>query len=376
MTTHHYEGAEVPQDLIDRFLENPRAVAREIGSALPDLPAEEANAVMSELDAAFKQVRRGSRPRIADRVRARWPSPEPPVQWIAEGLVPEGRLMGITGRGAAGKTTVLAAICAAIAAGWKRLLPSLESEYTGPVNRLAPDPAPILWATWETAEGDFSRRLTGVVNLGNEEYAWDALGDRFHFVDMGDFGPAYVGDRQTHGITDYGRELLDYAEDMDPKPALLVMDPRRGAFNAEEIDFAPVSHWNRTILRPWCKRTGITVCQVHHPNQTGEGIAGNQDWRNSLLVGLALTDCQCETCDTERKTAKSQFRRPRTHRLLTSDKENEAADIPPIPMCWDALTGTFAIDPGHRPDAAAPRAAASNGHSSNGGVTYDRNTFG
>ena len=358
-----YEGAELPPDAKDWIRANPIAAFRELSdwvSANPDTVPPEL-ATLGGSDAA-EQVD------IAGKVRRTWPSDAPPISWIVDGWLPAGRVSALGGRGAMGKTTLAVSLAASIAAGWERPFPALGTSDMGPKNCVGP--APIVWATWETAEGDFNRRLAGAVNLGDQK-DFDALGDRLHFVDMGDFGPAYADEsRYEHGLTTFGQALLDYAEHAGA--VMLVMDPRRGAFSASELDAAPVNRFLRQNLRPWALRTGCGVLLVSHPPRGGEATqSGNDDWRNGIAAEFELRACPCARCEADRTSAKNEGRIPQDFRQLSVTKSNEGPTPDPLAFTWDSTMGTFALVPDHyQPTTPAPVATGNGTNSTNRSDRY------
>jgi len=217
-----------------------------------------------------------------------WPYEEKdiwkPTQWLVPGWIPAGRVSLLSGEGAVGKTRVAMQIAAAVALGkpnaflGETSLP-LSPAFTG-------EPAPVCWVSWETAPGDFQKRLraaNGISEDVSELRGWV----RYKRASKPAWGVGEGAHMATRGAQlSAGAKILEYAESIGTR--LLVLDPLAGAFAGNENE-RPVVRAFLTWLSVWAERTGCTIIVLSHPPKTREAYSGSTDWRNgaqALLTAL------------------------------------------------------------------------------------------
>ena len=272
------------------------------------------------------------------------------------GWVPAGRVSLLSGEGAVGKTRIALQLAAAAALGKPNAFLGMNPLPLAPA--YVGEPAPVCWASWETAPGDFQRRLRAAHGIGDDiEQLQSWL--RYKRATAPAWGVADGAHISTRGgQLSEGVAMLDYAEGLGAR--LLVLDPLAGAFAANENDRSIVRAF-LAWLSVWAERTGCAVLILSHPPKSESAFSGSTDWRNGAQALLTLRPCGDDECDMT---------------LLGVDKLNEGAKPPPECFGWNDRAYTLTAEPpcehvAWGPGAASEGAArADNQRRSQNGASY------
>ena len=240
-----------------------------------------------------------------------WPNSGPgwqPTAWIIPEMLPAARLTLFAGEGGAGKTRVAMQIATSFATGLTG--PFLQKDKINPFaqfagaldkdNRKNPEwhGGKIVWASWETAKGDFQVRLGAASSVTPLEQLSGVLS----YINMRPHGALWGPEKTRHISTtatllEAGRRLLDYAEVFGAK--VLVLDPLAAAYAGNENDRSLVRPF-LSFLADWADRTGCAILIISHPPKSGDdGYSGSTDWHNGVQARWLLTPCKCKEDDDE-----------------------------------------------------------------------------
>ena len=240
-----------------------------------------------------------------------WPNSGPgwqPTAWIMPEMLPAARLTLFAGEGGAGKTRVAMQIATSFATGLTG--PFLQKDRINPFpqfagaldkdNRKNPEwhGGKIVWASWETAKGDFQVRLGAASSVTPLEQLSGVLS----YINMRPHGALWGPEKTRHISTtatllEAGRRLLDYAEVFGAK--VLVLDPLAAAYAGNENDRSLVRPF-LSYLADWADRTGCAIIIISHPPKSGDdGYSGSTDWHNGVQARWLLTPCKCKEDDDE-----------------------------------------------------------------------------
>ena len=235
-----------------------------------------------------------------------WPNAGPgwlPTSWIIPEVLPAARLTLFSGEGGAGKTRVAMQIAASLAAGLTG--PFLQKEKIEPFPQFAGaldkdncinsdwHGGKVVWASWETAKGDFQVRLEAAAAITPLE----ELSEKLFYNNMRPHGALWGPEKARHISTtatllEGGRRLLDYAETIGAK--ILVLDPLAAAYAGNENDRSLVRPF-LSFLADWADRTGCAVLIISHPPKTGDdGYSGSTDWHNGVQARWVIQPCKCK----------------------------------------------------------------------------------
>lgn len=211
------------------------------------------------------------------------PAPDE-VSFLVKGWMPDATLSVLTGAGGAGKSRIALQLAVAIATGAERFI--WPSATRRPVDCRAPElqtagqPAPVVFAAWETRRLAFANRLAAI--CGQEGV--DRLTGRLHYVNMRPSGGLWGATPGAHtstagGWLPGGNALRAYAKRAGAR--LLIIDPLAAAFVANENDRALVRAF-LSGLDQWAEDTGCAVLIISHPPKSGDPQSGSTDWRNGV----------------------------------------------------------------------------------------------
>lgn len=260
-------------------------------------------------------------------------------RWIIPGWLPAGRVTALAGHGGAGKTRIALQMAAAIALGSEQAFlatsragsPALNPEQCGPV----------LWASWETAPGDFQDRL----EAATEDIA--SLQGKLHYANLRPEGAIWGPPPGQHISTAAGprptwRKLTQAAEETGA--ALLVIDPLAAAYASNENDRSLVRPF-LSALADWADRTGCGALLVSHPPKSGADYAGSTDWLAGVQALWTLDYCpnqKCPHCAEDRA------------RILSVKKVNEGPLPEPLYARWSEARRNLVLD-SHENGTQPPR---------------------
>ena len=240
-----------------------------------------------------------------------------PREMVVEGLIPAGRLSGLYGTGAAGKSRLslqlAGAITAAAASGHDvpMLLTDPEA-HSGTVR--VPDVRAcgngrVLLVTWEDERCELVRRWRAADAAGALPAGADP--DRLRMLDMRSiggplWGPAPGGSGHTSTLGDWttaGRRLLSTLQGF----TLCLVDPVAAAYGSDEN--------SRSLVRQFCsaldraaEEAGCAVVLVgHRPKGQGGNAAaysGSTDWHAAVRCMLTLGTEMTDYGDNRRKVKK------------------------------------------------------------------------
>lgn len=199
--------------------------------------------------------------------------PIPEQEWLAEGMIPAGQPVLLSGDGGLGKSLLALQLAAAVAKGGQWLGMYVPR-----------GPALYLSAEDETAE--LHRRIARITD------DLDAL-DALHIAPMAELDPLLVipGPRGA-GLNTTALYDAVAARVEELRPALVVLDSNADFFGGNEVVRSEV-RWFIGQLRKLCHGTGCTVLILSHPSvsgmQSGTGLSGSTHWNNSVRARLYLT---------------------------------------------------------------------------------------
>ena len=140
-----------------------------------------------------------------------------PTKFLLPRMFPLGAISLLAGPGASGKTGVAMQLAVNCALGREKAF--LSKTDFSPLLAAA---GPVVWVTWETARGDFQKRLQAICKATGDESL--ELRAKMAFVDARDRGPMYAATgREPPAMTSFGLELLSRVEGYEAK--LLILDP-------------------------------------------------------------------------------------------------------------------------------------------------------
>ena len=204
-----------------------------------------------------------------------------------ENWLPAGRVSMLTGEGGAGKSRLALQLAAGIVTGgdgdggWI----DVPIDYL----RLGPsvgDGRPVIFASWEDTEDDFSRRLSEISGPASPWITPDRL-KMLKVTDLSGYGPAWG---QSHPanlptLTETGQELRSAAENLGA--ALLILDPVAAAYAGNENDRGQVrqfiANWDA-----WGRATNCGVLILAHPPKSGAEYSGSTDWNGAVRSRWAM----------------------------------------------------------------------------------------
>ena len=217
--------------------------------------------------------------------------------------MPDATLSVLTGAGGAGKSRIALQLAAAVATGAERFI--WPSATRRPVDCRAPElltgqPAPVVFAAWETRRLAFANRLVGITGGGQ---GFEQLQDRLHYVNMRRAGGLWgaAAGRHTSTAGDWlpgGAALRAYAERHSAR--LLIVDPLAAAFVANENDRALVRAF-LSALDQWAEDTGCAVLIISHPPKSDNAQSGSTDWRNGVQAVWELAPADKNAPDGARR---------------------------------------------------------------------------
>ena len=275
-----------------------RAAVRGIDGAAAEGWAKYSNAVAK---LAAQIVERETAPDFADALRNSFPAKPTAPEWLCDdgapnrpqGWIPAEAVTVLTGRGGAGKSRISLQLAVAVAAGRREFLqPENADAGRFPAPKLCGGtPAPVIFATWETAKRVVDWRLACALRGVNIEP--EDLGGRFVHANMRHAagGGLWGVERGAHvstagGLLPAGAALL--AEARAREARLLVVDPVAAAFLQNENDRALVRAF-LAHLGAFAEDSGCAVLIVSHPQKYGgEAQSGSPDWRNGVQCVLDL----------------------------------------------------------------------------------------
>ena len=267
-----------------------------------------------------------------------------PTQWLIKQWLPAGRVTLLSGQGAVGKTRVAMQLAANLAAGYERPFLDGGAGLAGTVPHFeTKGETRVVWASWETAPGDFQERLKRT----SRETDLTRLVKKLTYVNMRPHGALWGPDTSAHvstggGIRPGGVRLMDFSRDYGA--ILLVIDPLAAAYAGNENDRSLVRPF-LSFLAQWADETGCAVLILAHPPKSGsEGYSGSTDWDAGVQARLTLQPCNCQAQNKGKGKGKGkQAAQPCQVRLLSADKLNEGALPPPLAFRWDNNLGTLGL---------------------------------
>ncbi len=199
--------------------------------------------------------------------------PIPDQLWLAEGMIPAGQPVLLSGDGGLGKSLIALQLAVAVAKGGQWL------------GMYVPQ-GPALYLSAEDETAELHRRITRITdNL-------EAL-DGLHIAPMAELDPLLVtpgprgGGLNTTALYDAVAARVE-----ELRPALVVLDSNADFFGGNEVVRSEV-RWFIGQLRKLCHATGCTVLILSHPSvsgmQSGTGLSGSTHWNNSVRARLYLT---------------------------------------------------------------------------------------
>ena len=209
------------------------------------------------------------------------------MEWLVENWLPAGRVSMLTGEGGAGKSRLALQLAAGIVTGgdgdggWI----DVPIDYL----RLGPsvgDGRPVIFASWEDTEDDFSRRLSEISGPASPWITPDRL-KMLKVTDLSGYGPAWG---QSHPanlptLTETGQEPRSAAENLGA--ALLILDPVAAAYAGNENDRGQVrqfiADWDA-----WGRATNCGVLILAHPPKSGAEYSGSTDWNGAVRSRWAM----------------------------------------------------------------------------------------
>ena len=288
-----------------------------------------------------------------------WPNDGPmwiPTTWIIPHMLPAARVSLFSGEGAAGKTRIVMQLAAALSLRFPKPFlekasikdpPHFAGAY-GPDGQAMPDwqGGRVVWATWETAPGDFQKRLVAAA----AKTPLNELSGRLHFINMRPHGGMWGPGPEKHistaaSILEGGQKLLDYAETVKAK--ILVIDPLAAAYASNENDRALVRAFI-THLAEWADQTGCAVLIIAHPSKSrDDSYSGSTDWHNSVQGRWTLAPCKCQPMESP----PCQVQRLLVEKLSEDMKRQEA-----LTFAWDDVQHTLVLVSHDRPQVTSRNA--------------------
>lgn len=162
-----------------------------------------------------------------------------------------------------------------------------------PELQTAGQPAPVVFAAWETRRLAFANRLAAICG---QEGVGDVDGS-LHYVNMRPSGGLWGAGQGAHtstagGWLPGGYALRAYAERAGAR--LLIIDPLAAAFVANENDRALVRAF-LSGLDQWAEDSGCAVLIISHPPKSGDPQSGSTDWRNGVQAVWELAPADKDT---------------------------------------------------------------------------------
>lgn len=159
----------------------------------------------------------------------------------------------------------------------------------------------------------------------------ESINTRLKFYEMKSLGPLWGVNTGIHqairgGLLDEGRRLLDGIRKLDPKPALLVIDPCAAAYAGNENERSSVRDFARELYS-FSEAEGLATLLIAHPSK--EGIrqgkenhgSGSTDWEGSCRSLWTLTkEGNPEKANTKNQEVESSTE----HYQLSNVKNNYA----------------------------------------------------
>ncbi len=227
------------------------------------------------------------------------PVDPPPREWVIPGKVPAGRLSAMYGTGAAGKTTIMIQIAAAVMDGGSPLrpLPGMtgadDLRASSPMLQPLGTTGSVLWLSWEDERDEFIRRWRMAYRAGAISVPFPDP-ERLSLVDMRKIGGPLWRPEGSGNIanvatwTEAGLRFLRSLEDH----RLAIIDPLAAAYASSEIDRPLVRAFTSTIDGAG-ENEGCAVLMIAHPSEGGaakggKGYSGSTDWQASVRAFLSL----------------------------------------------------------------------------------------
>lgn len=241
--------------------------------------------------------------------------PIPEQLWLADGMIPAGQPVLLSGDGGLGKSLLALQLAVAVAKGGQWL------------GMYVPQ-GPALYLSAEDETAELHRRIVRITA------DLDALTD-LHIAPMAELDPLLVtlgprgGGLNTTALYDAVAARVE-----ELRPALVVLDSNADFFGGNEVVRSEV-RWFIGQLRKLCHATGCTVLILSHPSvsgmQSGSGLSGSTHWNNSVRARLYLTKPAGEDGD-------------RDERLLEVMKNNRGPLGKRLALRWSA--GAFVVSSG------------------------------
>lgn len=258
-----------------------------------------------------------------------------PMEWLVENWLPAGRVSMLTGEGGAGKSRLALQLAAGIVTGgdgdggWI----DVPIDYL----RLGPsvgDGRPVIFASWEDTEDDFSRRLSEISGPASPWITPDRL-KMLKVTDLSGYGPAWG---QSHPanlptLTETGQELRSAAENLGA--ALLILDPVAAAYAGNENDRGQVRQFI-TDWDAWGRATNCGVLILAHPPKSGAEYSGSTDWNGAVRSRWAMQKVRRGPAP-----GKGQQDNRSEEWQLSLPKRNYAAEVDPLALLIDKTAGAL-----------------------------------
>ena len=170
----------------------------------------------------------------------RWrdiPKP-PPRSWVVTDWIPAGCLSVIVGAGGYGKSTLAIQLAAAVASGaggsdeWM-IGAAIDGLPLG--NAVPADGAPAVYACWEDDAPEITRRLAA---MSGEAAPWLNPNIDLHIAPLRGEGPLWEaqGRYELAGPTSLAHQLQAAVDQLDPAPALVILDSVAAIYSDDEND--------------------------------------------------------------------------------------------------------------------------------------------
>jgi RecA-family ATPase len=222
----------------------------------------------------------------------RWrdiPKP-PPRSWVVTDWIPAGCLSVIVGAGGYGKSTLAIQLAAAVASGaggsddWM-LGAAIDGLPLG--NAVPPDGAPAVYACWEDDAPEITRRLAA---MSGEAAPWLNPDIDLHIAPLRGEGPLWEaqGRYELAGPTSLAHQLQAAVDQLDPAPALVILDSVAAIYSDDENDRRSVRAF-LTWADRWATATGAAVLLVAHPPKNGADYSGSSDWLAGVRAMMKLS---------------------------------------------------------------------------------------
>lgn len=273
-----------------------------------------------------------------------------PGSWLLDGWLPAGEVSALVGEGGAGKTRLALQLATAVALADDRAeKPSrgawwTEKQDLGPELNAA-ECGPVVWGSWETAPGNFQRRLRAAV--GHYDDAGARLRERLAYYNMQPYGAIWGPEPGRHVSTAAAPlpawdALLDAAQEREAR--LLVLDPLAAAYSGNENDRGLVRGF-LSALADRANKANCAVLLISHPPKAGGAYSGSTDWLAGVQAQWRLDACKCADCEQDGGEA---------YRVLRVAKLNEGALPSPLYCRWSKQHHNLALAE-HKPAKKEPR---------------------